>query len=81
MATKKSPNKYNWVVLFLWRVDEECPFTTVPLRHFEQSEFPFNLIHGGLSDESRQERFDLPRLPGRIYSIFCKIQEGKSVSH
>ena len=74
---KKSPIKYNWVVLFLWRVNEEYPYTTVPLRHFDESEFPFNLIYGSLTNESRQERFDLPRLPGRIYSVFCKIEKGK----
>ena len=72
-----SVRTYKWVVLFMWQLNEEHPFSVVPLHHFKKSQkFPFELITGPLTDKSRLVRYKLDNVPGNGHSIFCKIEEG-----
>ena len=76
-----SVRTYGWVILFVWELNEECPFSVIPLRHFENcADFPYDLITGPLSDASRKYEFELSTVPGRSHSIFCKIELGKIAS-
>ena len=70
---------YSWVILFVWDMTEEFPFSILPLRHFDKCEdFPKELITGPLTDEEgRVKKFRLKNVPGKAHSVFCKIQQGK----
>ena len=80
LATQaRSSTTYNWVILFLWHLSEEFPFSVVPLDLFRkkrESDFPMHLITGPLSDKSRMNQYKLVELTGNIYSVFCKIEVG-----
>ena len=76
----KSPFRYKWVILFVWQLNEEYPFSSVPLSVLGNNDFPMYLITGPLNDKSRTNKFQLSNLPGRKYSIFMKIEEGKGLN-
>lgn len=68
---------YGHVILFMWHISKEYPFSVTSLAHFKGSDFPFNVINGPLSDEDRQIKHKLTRLQGQDYSVFCKIEQSR----
>ena len=77
MTQGTSKFKYLWVVLFIWQLNEEFPFSVLSLDVFKGTEFPMYLINGPLSKKSRMDKYTLAKLAGKKYSIFMKIQEGR----
>ena len=76
-VSDKSNMVYFWVILFCQNENLEFPFSIVNLENFKDSNFPFSLITGSLSNESRRKFFNLDRLSGKDFSIFGKIEKGK----
>ena len=75
----RSSRIYDWVIMFMWNINEEDPFSIVPIRHFKGgNDFPIELVTGALTDKSRIKRYKINCLPGNNnYSLFCKIEKGK----
>lgn len=71
----KSKLKYSWLILFKNDVNEEVPFSVVPLSSFAKIDFPWSLIEGEMSSECRGEIRKIDSLPGE-YRFFCKIEKG-----
>ena len=75
----KSQVKYAWIILFQDDINEEEPFSVVPLNSFvDVEDFPWSVIKGEMSSERRQEIHQFSNLPGK-YRIFGKIEKGKEV--
>ena len=73
-----SLRSYGWVIVFVWDLNEELPYSVFPIRHFENSsDFPMELITGPLSNKSRCDKYKLRNVPGHAHSIFCKIEQGE----
>ena len=74
--TNVSPTTYLWVILFLWELNEEFPFSVVPLHLFTKDDFPMDLITGPLPDQERVKPRELTKLLSKKYSVFAKIEKG-----
>ena len=74
----KSKVTYGWVIVFRWQLDEEFPFSMIPLAILKTDPgFPMDLITGPLTDAARTLKHKLECFAGNeFYSIFCKVQEG-----
>ena len=72
------PSNRNYIAVFLFRydIDTEEPFISVPLDHFEGSDFPFDVINGHMGLSDRLKPRNLSRLPESKYCIFAKCEEG-----
>ena len=68
---------YSWVILFMYSVDVEYPFSCMNLRNLANTDFPFYLIEGSLDDNSRIIPFKL--FSDDKYCVFAKIEIGKSI--
>lgn len=66
---------YSWVILFMYSVEAEYPFSCVNLNNLANTDFPFYLIEGALDDESRVVPFNL--YSDNKYCVFAKVQKGK----
>lgn len=73
----KSKLKYSWVILFHFDINVSTPFVIYKLRDFLDTEFPWNVITGELSQESRIKLFEFSCMPGKKFFIFAKVQYGK----
>lgn len=73
----KSSVVYHWVILFMYDVEVEFPFSYTHVNDLDGSEFPFpfHLIDGPLDDQSRMIPFEL--FTDKKYCVFGKIQEGR----
>ena len=71
----KSKVVYHWVILFMYDVEVEYPFSYYHVNELQDSEFPFQLVDGPLDAESRREPF--PLFSGQKYCLFAKIEKGK----
>ena len=71
-----SSTTYLWVYLFSRNVNEEYPFSVVPLHIFQAGDFPMKLINGPLTDKDRIQEYELRNLASRRFSIFAKIERG-----
>ena len=67
---------YLWAILFHYDANDENPFSIVPLNHFKESNFPFELMTGHLGLQDRLKPTTLDKLPGGKYTIFAKIEQG-----
>lgn len=65
---------YKWIILFHWDEEEEKPFQICLRSQFSESQIRKKWVDGQLGDASR-----VKKLPGQNYSLFCKVQEGKSL--
>lgn len=73
----KSKVKYAWIMLFHYSVNESEPFSIVPLSTFRDSDFPWRDVEGILSPDFRSEQRTFSNMPGKTFTIFCKIEVGK----
>ena len=80
MTQASSSTRYLWVVIFVWQLNEEFPFSVVPLHIFENTNFPMHYITGPLNDSNRFAKLHLQKMVGNMYSIFCKIEAGVSTT-
>ena len=75
-----STTKYGWAILFVWELNEEFPFSCVPLTILEAQEgFPSNFISGPLSDDSRKEKINVFSVSTLQHSVFAKVEHGKKL--
>lgn len=72
----QSVRSYSCCILFHFDVNDEFPFTSLPLDQFKGSDFPFNLITGHLGLGDRMQPRNFSRLPGHRYCLFAKLEEG-----
>ena len=74
-----NPSNRHYIAVFLFHydVDDEQPFSSVTLDHFEGTDFPFDIINGPLGLSDRLKPRHLSRLPGPRYCVFAKCEEGK----
>ena len=78
--SNRSTRTYEWIIFFKWDLNEEHPFSIVPVRHFKgENDFPIELITGALSDKARCTKFRIRSLNGNSHSIFCKIETGNAI--
>lgn len=70
----KSKIVYNWVMLFMYNIDVEYPFSVYHVKDLEETEFPFHYVDGPLDDNARKEPFLL--FSGQRYCLFSKIEQG-----
>lgn len=80
MTQSSSCTRYLWVIVFIWKVNEEFPFCIVPLHMFDATSFPMQFISGPLNDSNRLKEVALRNLSENKYSVFCKIEEGVSTA-
>lgn len=71
----KSRVTYGSVILFMYSVEAEFPFSCVNLKNLADTDFPFYLVEGALDDKSRIVPFKL--FSDQTYCIFAKVQQGK----
>ena len=71
----KSHVQYGSIFLFKEDIDENYPFSVVPLNFFGENDFPWNAIRGEMSSECRGELRTFSNLDGQ-YRIFGKIEKG-----
>lgn len=74
----KSRVVYHWVILFMYDIEVQYPFSYAHVNELQGSEspFPFYLIEGPLDDDSRKVPYEL--FPDRKYCVFGKIQQGRN---
>ena len=74
--SEKSRVQYAWIILFKVDINEEEPFSIVPLKFFtEAKDFPWNFIEGEMSSECRNEICTFSNLVGE-FKIFGKVEKG-----
>ena len=74
-----SSRRYEWIILFVWNVNEEHPFSIIPLQHLKsENDFPIELVTGPLSDKARRNKYKIRTIGAKNYSLFCKIEMGKN---
>ena len=71
----KSKVNYTWVILFMYSVEAEFPFSCENLNNLEGTDFPFYLMEGQLDNKSRIIPFKLHS--DQPYCVFAKVQKGK----
>lgn len=74
-ATSKSRVSYSSVILFMYNVEVEYPFSCQNLNNLVDTDFPFYLVEGCLDDESRMIPFQL--YSDQKFCVFAKIQFGE----
>ena len=75
-VSQPSNRNYAAVLLFTYDIDNDQPFISVPLNHFEGSDFPLDVINGHMGLSDRLKPRQLSGLPGSKYCIFAKCEEG-----
>lgn len=80
-SQSQSQRNYLWAIMFRADPDEERPFSSVLLKNFAGSDFPFDLISGHLSLSDRLQPRKLSKLPGSRYCLFAKVEDGKVLLH
>ena len=70
--------EYAWAILFDNDKDAEKPFLIVPLKIFENTDFPFKAVEGIMSPGFRAKVWTFSNFPGRQFRIFAKIERGTS---
>lgn len=76
-SSTPSNRTYVSVFLFEYNVNKECPFSSVSVDNFKDSDFPFYLLSQQLSLEDRLKARTLSRLPGSTFCVFAKCEEGR----
>ena len=74
-----SVRTYLWCIFFHFDVNDEFPFTSVPLDQLKGSDFPFQLITGHLGLENRIQPRNFSKLPGHKYCLFAKVESGTAL--
>ena len=75
----KSNTTYNQMVLFVFNEDEEEPFFISRFALLKGSNFPWNVIEGGMTNEMRLTQYHISALDlseDGPYGLFAKIEEG-----
>lgn len=74
---KKKEVSYFWVILFVWDVDEENPFSMHKISSFTKDDINPDWIQMNLGVQSRIKKLtNLSPFPGRTFSLFGKIEAG-----
>lgn len=66
---------YSSVILFMYSVEAEFPFSSVNLNNLNDTNFPFYLVDGSLDDKSRVVPFKM--FSEQTFCLFSKVQKGK----
>ena len=66
---------YNSVILFMYSVDAQFPFSSANLKDLTDTDFPFYLVDGALDDDSRTVPFKL--YSDQSYCVFAKVEHGE----
>lgn len=78
-SSGQSRVKYAWIFLFEDNINEEEPFTIVPLTFFRDChDFPWTFIEGEMSSECRSKVLTFSKMPGKKFRIFGKIEKGEN---
>ena len=72
-----SITEYNYIITFDWRPSNEKPFEIFKRTCFSGREVPTIWYTKVLSPKCRLKKLQLTGLPGKEYSVFCKIAVGK----
>lgn len=66
---------YLWCILFDWDEDVEEPFNLYQLALFPPSDIKRKWISGELDTDSRLKKLSLSAMPGKKFSLFCKVEK------
>ena len=78
----KSSTTYDWVIFFEPNEDLEKPFTIMRLDLFKDTNFPWGIIEGAMSDEYRVEKHHIDAVDmvdEGPFCVFAKIQHGNFI--
>lgn len=68
---------YKWIILFIWDVDVESPFSMYDIKEFTEKDIKPEWIKKNLLVPSRIKKLtNLSPFPGGTYSLFAKVEAG-----
>ena len=66
---------FNWIVTFDWSINNPEPFQ-IDVRKIFKGRIPESWYAKKWNDGIRKQKVKLPMFPGRVFSVFAKVEQG-----